>query len=551
MAQLKRPGCPKWVAGGEQGLLRVLRPAVGTLRSAAHWAAHAAAQRRHLVRPHSLRVTRTRRNIPAGLLLCGPTPLCIMRRSMSVPSGLIRRALVPTLDLLRGTHTMRCLRELEESQWWPAERVERLQSERLQRLVRYAYERVPYYHRVMDTAGVSPDSITTAEDLRLLPVLTKSDVRHHAGELVAEGFPRRELLAGRTSGSTGTPLAFYSSRQARWSHGAARSLRALEWAGVYSGDRVLRMSGAGHDGFVRQAPLHGLVRALSREVFEDPSRFTDATLPRVVQRMRRLRPRALRGYASAICVVAEFIRDSGLPAPPVGAIVTGGEQLFDVQRRLLAEVFGSEPFSKYSSFENYDIAMECDAHTGMHVAAEDLIVEVVDDEGRPLAPGRIGRVLVTNLHEYGMPLIRYDTADESTFATGDCPCGRSLPRLAAVFGRIGGVLHTPSGKRLSTNTLDSSGLVPLGVRQFQLVQDRLDRVTVRVVANTGLSSAGSRALVAGVGALFTGWLGDDVRVEVDIVDHIELTPAGKHLYLVSNVRLPGESGFTDVRERVV
>ncbi|MFW6056164.1 MAG: phenylacetate--CoA ligase family protein, partial [Chloroflexota bacterium] len=186
-----------------------------------------------------------------------------------------------------------------------------------------------------------------------------------------------------------------------------------------------------------------------------------------MQRIARRRPRALRGYASAICIIADFMRESGIAAPEVGAIVVGGEQLFDEQRSLLREVFGMEPFSKYSSFENYDIEMECEAHTGMHVAAEDLIVEAVDEEGHPVAPGSEGRLIVTNLHECGMPLIRYDTDDQGSFVTGTCACGRSLPRLAAVIGKTGNTIYTPSGRRISPLGLRSSTLAGLGVRQFQ------------------------------------------------------------------------------------
>ena len=284
-----------------------------------------------------------------------------------------------------------------------------------------------------------------------------------------------------------------------------------------------------------EAPLRGLARVLSRESLEDPWQFTDVSLPRVVERIRKVHPRALRGYASVICIIADFIRSSGEAAPDVGAIVTGGEQLFDTQRTLIREVFEREPFSKYSSFENYDIAMECEAHAGLHVAAEDLVVEVVDDDDRLLEPGRVGRVVVTNLHEYAMPLIRYDTADESSLVEGVCDCGRSLPRLSAVIGRSGGAIYTPSGKRLSTVSLDSSGLVPLGIRQFQLVQERMDHVTVRVVPGTAVADSDAQALVTAVRSNFSDWLGHDVHVDVEVVDRITPTAAGKHLYLMSNV----------------
>jgi len=455
---------------------------------------------------------------------------------VTVYRSLARHLLLPGLDVLRRTHAARCLRELEESQWWPRERLEEVQSERLQRLVRYAYERVPYYRRLMESRGLTPDAIRTAADLRLLPVLTRGEVRERLEELLAAGFARRELLRGRTSGSTGEPLSFYSSRQERWSRSVARSLRALEWAGAYPGDTVMHIVERGR--FVTPAPLRKLSRILSREVYEDPSHFTVSTLPLVVARIVRLHPRALRGYASAVCIIAEHIRESGTPAPEVGAIVTGGEQLLEGQRALLREVFGREPFSKYSSFENYDIAMECSAHAGLHVAAEDLIVEVVDDDGQPLRPGQVGRILVTNLHEYAMPRIRYDTSDEGSFVEGTCSCGRVHPRLSAVIGRTGGTIYTPSGRKLSTVSLDSSGLVPLGIRQFQLVQEQVDHVTIRVVPGAAVSGADAASLTAAVRAQFCDWLGDDVRLEVAIVERIVPSAAGKHLYLISNVSGP-------------
>ncbi len=453
---------------------------------------------------------------------------------MAVYRALTRHVLAPSFDLLRGTHTMRSLRELEESQWWPLQRIEELQSQRLQRLIHYAYERVPFYRRLMDSRGISPARIRTAADLPLLPILFKPDVREHIDELFAEGFPRSELVRGRTGGSTGTPLMFYSSRENRYTHGVARAVRALQWAGVQPGDATVRIATQGSRGYASR--IGPLARFLSRETFVDSAAFSDSSLPLVVHRIARLRPRALRGFPSALCIIAEFIRESQTPRPEVGAVVTGAEQLFDEQRTLLRDVFGSEPFNKYSSYENFDIAMECEAHTGMHIAAEDLIVEIVDNVGQPIESGRQGHVVITNLHEYGMPFIRYSTDDESSFLTGVCACGRALPRLSTVVGKTGNVIYTPSGKRLSPFALHPSGVAPLGVRQFQFIQEQLDLVTVNVVPNDSLSPSDLQSLAAAVRDHFGSALGNDVRVEVAIVERIQPTPAGKHLFLISKVR---------------
>lgn len=444
------------------------------------------------------------------------------------------------MDLIRGTHTIRCLKELEETQWWPRERLEQLQAERLRSLIRHAYERVPYYRQLLDAAGVRPDSIRTAADLPRLPVLTKSTVRAETASLLADGFPRRDLLKGQTGGSTGTPLEFYSSREARLSHGMARSLRAHQWAGLYQGDRFVRVIKRRHAGTADMAPFELLSRRVAREFLEDCAGFSDSTLSGVVERMTRLRPRAVRGYASAICIIAEFIRDAGLPAPEVGAVVVGGEQLFDAQRALLRDVFGKEPFSKYGSFETFHIAMECEAHRGMHVSAEDLIVEIVDADGFPVAPGRQGRVVITSLHEYGMPLIRYDIDDESSMLDEPCPCGRALARLSAVTGKTGNVIYTPSGRRLSLHTLASSSLAPLGIRQFQFVQETLDHVVVRVVPGATLTAEEARTLRERIVAHYQGILAEGIQVEAIVVDRIEPTPAGKHVFLISRVKRPAD-----------
>jgi len=454
---------------------------------------------------------------------------------MSLYNSLTRHVLAPTYDRLRGTRAMRCLAQLEESQWWSHGQLEEIQSRRLQRLIRHAHANVPYYRRLMDEHGIRPDDITKPSDLQLLPPLTKELIRANSRELLADGYPRAKLLEGHTGGSSGTPLCFHSSREGRLTHGLARSLRAMEWAGVQPGDRTIHVTKRRFPGTASEGFLARLSRMMSRDVFVDCMSFSEETLPAVIEKIAKSHPRALRGYSSAICIIADFIRESGKQAPEVGEVVVGGEQLFDEQRALLRQVFGTEPFSRYSSFENFDIAMECEAHAGMHVNAEDLLVEIVDDSGMPVSDGCRGRLLVTNLHEYGMPLIRYDTDDESSFAGRDCTCGRHLPLIEGVVGKTGNTIYTPSGKRLSPLTLGSSNLAPMGICRFQFVQETLDHVVVRIVPGSSLAPDAVAALPARVAANFGRVLGADVRIDVVVVDHIQPTPAGKHLFLISKV----------------
>ena len=450
--------------------------------------------------------------------------------------------LAPALDALRGTSAMREYAVLRESQWWPQDRVLELQSSRLRQLIPDCYAHVPYYQRVMDEGGIDPNSITSFESLSRIPVTTKERVRAEPEAFLAQGFPRGQLQKGRTGGSTGTPLEFFSTRDARMTHGFARALRARQWAGVHMGDPTVFITKSRAPTSGRSAVSHALRRLCERSSRIDAECISDETLPAAVRQIEHARRPALIGYASAIYIVAAYIQEMNLPTPPVAAVLYGGEPLQGFQRDTIRTVFEVEPLSKYSSFENYEIAMECPAHRGMHVAAEDLIVEIVDDDGNPLPSGVNGRVLVTDLHNYGMPLLRYDTGDVGTLVEGQCECGRGLPLMSLTLARSGDILYTPSGKRISPLALGVSALASLPVRQFQFVQERLDRVVIRLRLSQDIQGDDATDLTAAVVSTFSPVLGDDVAIEVVFTDRIEPTTAGKHRFVISQLgpdEIPG------------
>ncbi|MBE9506218.1 MAG: phenylacetate--CoA ligase family protein, partial [Chloroflexi bacterium] len=385
------------------------------------------------------------------------------RNTLSLYNALARHVLAPSLDLIRGARTMKCLADLEETQWWSRERIEQLQAERLQRLIRYAYDHVLYYRRLMDERGLRPHDIQSAADLHKLPLLTKDLIRANFDEMRAEGFPRSALLPGRTSGSTGEPLLFYSTKSALYDRGYARSLRSMGWAGIRLGDRTVSVRMTRQPETARGRTLRRLSRRLERTIEVDTTSISVETLPGIVHMLHRVRPRAFGAYPSVMAHFASFIKDSGQPAPPVHSVLTGGEQLFEHQRELIREVFHSEPYSRYGSHEAYEMAAECEEHSGLHVHAEDIIAEVVDDGGNPVLPGQQGHILITSLHNYGMPFIRYKNGDAGSLATSSCPCGRGLPLLDTLLGRTGDFIYTPSGKRVAGVSLPSSRLALLGV----------------------------------------------------------------------------------------
>jgi len=457
------------------------------------------------------------------------------RQRLKPYAFLAHHVMAPALDAVRGTRTMQCNRALEESQWWPLDRIEELQRERLRQLITYSYERVPYYRGLMNEQGTSPFDVKSAADLHKLPVLTRDIVRAHSSELLADGFPRSQLHRSKTGGSTGTPLVFFSTLDDQSNHGYARGIRALRWAGMEMGDRRMLIRMRRESLSQRRSSLHRISRVLERVRELDSRDITTESLPGIVAFLSRPDVQYLGGYPSAVSFIAAWITETGTTPPSLAAIITGGEQLFEHQRQRIRDVFNLETFSKYACNEAFDIAMECEAHSGMHVAAEDIIIEVVDEDGQPVPEGTEGRILMTNLHNYGMPLIRYELGDTGSFVPGTCPCGRQLPRLAHVLGRRFDIVYTPSGRRITGANLGTALLANMPVRQFQFVQEELDLMVVRIVPTADASGAELESMRNRIPLMYQELLGKDVRVELQLTDHIELTSGGKHLLVVSRV----------------
>jgi len=387
----------------------------------------------------------------------------------------------------------------------------------------------------MNERGLRPCDIQSASDLQRLPLLTKDTVRTRRVNLLAEGFPGSELRAGTTSGSTGIPLTFHGTREDHANRGVARTMRAHEWAGIRIGDplAVVGRPHAYRGGKGRLLCSLG-IRA-RRVVHIDPNSLTDDALPAIVNRLARANVQGLIGYPASLSVIASFIEQSSSQRLALKAVITGGEQLTDHDRRVLARVFGTEPHSNYSASEVFDFASECMAHCGLHIAAEDVVVEIVDDSGMPVTQGHQGRIVVTNLHNYGMPFIRYDLGDTGALLAGTCACGRELPRLSGLFGRSNTYLHTRSGRRISPGGLYLDRLASLPVVQYQVVQEDLDSVVIYLVPAAVQSPEELSALREKVHDMFAGNFRESIRFDVQFTERIKPGPAGKHTFVYSKV----------------
>lgn len=448
---------------------------------------------------------------------------------------LAKYILAPALDYSRGTRTLRCLKELEESQWWSRDKILELQNQRLRELVKHAYDRVPYYSHIFDERGLKPNDIDCGEALVKLPILTKQIIRNSLNDLMARGFPAKETILSATGGSTGEPLMFYTTRDEQYNWGFAKAQRAYRWVGYEIGDKIVLL---GH-----RFPYHSTLDKIEkvakdlfmRTVFFSASGMSRSNIPLLAKKLREFQPKFIRGYPSAIYLLARFMEREGKPKFIPKAIITGGEQLYDYQRELHREVFECETFSHYSSWEMHSIAAECIEHSGYHIAAESVIVEIVDDKGRLAPVGSGGRILVTNLQNYAMPFIRYEIGDTGAISNQACPCGRGLPLLVKLSGRTDDVIFTRSGKSIPGLALPRGFLAYLGIEHVQIVQQRYEEVIVKIVLNREYSQEHKGELTTRIIDQYRPILGEDMDIIIEFVDQILPTVAGKRRVVVSSL----------------
>ncbi|HTM44143.1 MAG TPA: hypothetical protein VL137_04265, partial [Polyangiaceae bacterium] len=380
---------------------------------------------------------------------------------------------------IRRRDTLKHLSYLQRSQWLPAAERERLEASALTRLLCHAATNVPYYRELFRTHHIDPRVITSRAALAQVPVLTRDIVRERYQDLVDPAYRGKNLKKG-TSGSTGKPLKFeYSANSEQWRQ--AIKMRGYGWAGYRPGRKAFFYWAA-----VSASPPNLKIRidrALRRETFFDSMKQDEAARRAALRILQRTQPEVIICYTQSCAQFARWIVDNRLRDWDDIPVICGAEGVWHADRAILSKAFGPGIFETYGSRETMLIAAECEAHAGMHLSEENLILEITRD-GQTVPPGESGDVVITDLHNYGMPMIRYVNGDIATLAPEEtCACGRSLRRLARVDGRRADTLFDRDGNAIPGivfHVLFSDARREL-VQQFQAVQNAKGEVVLKVV----------------------------------------------------------------------
>ena len=423
---------------------------------------------------------------------------------------------------------------LAESERWSRAELEAYQDERLRHVVAHAYETVPFYRRRFDALKLVPADFRGRADLPKLPLLTKQDIRQHFDDLVSTAAPRKKLKTGHTSGTTGTPLTVAYDLDTIWMTYAVFD-RHYRWAGLRSGpdgDRVAVARGNVIVPLDQRKPPFWRFNRRQNQLLLSSFHMSRTNLPAYFEQLAAFKPVAIDGYPSTLYLLAKYLQNRG-ETFPLKAAVTSSETLYEFQRTVIEESFQCRVFDYYALAERAIFSNECAAHQGHHVAMEYGLAEAVDADGMPVPRGTTGKLVGTTLHNLAMPLLRYATNDVSGLRANRCGCGRELELMEDVTTKAEDVLTLKDGRLISPSVL-THPFKPLDcIEGSQIVQTALDAITIRLIPGPTYTEAHSQHLLRE----FRERLGADVKIEIKMVEHLEVTKQGKFKWVTSNVPL--------------
>jgi phenylacetate-CoA ligase len=426
-----------------------------------------------------------------------------------------------------GPATARLADEALERDSWSASQWKAWTDENMQRVLRRAAVQVPYYRQYWETRRRHGDS-ASFEILANWPILKKEAVRNHPELFLADDCDPRKMLLEHTSGTTGTPLTLWRSRETNQRWYALYEARIRRWNGVTHEHRWGHVGGQPVVPFHQQAPPYWVWNAALRQLYLSCMHIGPQSSAAYLDAIKKYRLEFLLGYSSSISLLAQYAFENGVETP-LKLVITDSEPLLDQQRSIVKRGFACPIRETYGMAEIACAASECSAGA-LHLWPEVGIIELLNEKDQPVGPGQTGRIIATKLLNPDMPLIRYDTQDlaQAETSTSTCACGRSLPTLHKLLGRNDDVVITRDGRRIVQ--IDRIFDPCYDIREAQIVQEAIGRFTIKVVPGRRWSLADGVALSQALGDLV-----GEAEIDVELVSQIEKTWAGKHRMIISKV----------------
>lgn len=447
---------------------------------------------------------------------------------MNLYTKLIANVIFPLHERLKRHSTVKIRKNMEKTQWFSQQKLQQLQINKLRDYLADVQKHVPHFKKLFKQLNFEPEDINTLSDLSKLPLMTKADIRQNLEYLKADD--AHDLSRFNTGGSSGEPLIFYIGKL-RVSHDVAAKWRATRWWDVDIGDPEIVIWGSSIE-LGAQDKIRLLRDKLIRSDLIPAFEMSAEKISGFIEQIQTTRPKMLFAYPSALAHIAKQAEKNDKKLDNLGikvAFVTS-ERLYEHQRKIIEKVFSCPVANGYGGRDAGFIAHQCPKGS-MHITAEDIVVEIIDNDGEILSHGEAGEIVVTHLATRDFPFIRYRTGDVGVLSEGQCECGRGLPVLKEIQGRTSDFIVAQDGTVLHGLAMIYVLRDIKGIEEFKIIQQSKEQTDILIVSNSHFNQSEEAKIVAA----FRARLGKSVSIRVEYVDKIEKDKSGKFRYVVSHV----------------
>ena len=421
------------------------------------------------------------------------------------------------------------LAQFEMQAKFSPEEIKAYQSEKLQPIIKHAYQTVPYYREVMDRLRLTPADFRTVDDVPKMPVLTKEDVIENFDKLVSTAIKPSKMISGSTSGTTGRPMFL------RYDHNSCLIKTVAEWRmkrslGVDVGEKFAFFTGRMFVPPHRTKPPFWRKNMILNHLFFSCFHMSQKNMQVYLDQLYRFNPVVVEGYPSSLFVVARYMVEKGITYP-ARMTFTSSETLYPVQREMIEKAFPCPLYDFYGAAERIIFGSECVKQVGKHLNLDFGFTEIIDSNQQLSPPGEMGQMVATGFHNFAMPLIRYRTDDASSIRHEPCECGCTFPFMSDVTSKSEDIITTPDGRHIVPASLTHPFKPLKGVLESQIIQEELRFMTVKLVVNNQFNDDERNSIIRELSAR----VGADMKIEIQIVDAIPRTQSGKLRWVISKV----------------
>lgn len=448
---------------------------------------------------------------------------------MRLSAALYSRVILPLVEPTKYSRLHGRLQEGISLEKRSLQQNEQLQWERVKRMLEHAYATVPFYKQRFQNEGITPEAISSPQDLAKIPFLTRDDIRNHFSDLTSTALSPETLLEAATGGTTDTPVRILRNPDCIPARNAIQ-MQFNTWAGVFPGDKVFWLWGARSDYPENPSWRWRMFdRHLMHRVWAPISLLNEEIMAAYSRELDVFRPKAIMAYPSPLAAFCEYLLETKYKGHVPTAAICTAEPVLVEQRIVIEKALQCQVFEHYGTRDFGMVAAECELHDGLHVNPQAVYFESIPITG---ATDGLQELAVTELLNLGFPLIRYKINDCVHPRLAQCSCGRGFPLISNIEGRVADNFYLPTGEIVPgvsfTNRIVKSAS---GIKKLQVIQERPSYFAIKYIPDTSFSDKS----IENLRTKLNEFLGSGIEFEFQQVQEIEREKSGKTRLCISRV----------------